>query len=65
LPSTARFDPITVGQRPNPNFVDIHPHPSVYVVNVPIYQFKFITAVIGYYANGVMDFTNYARINGQ
>jgi hypothetical protein len=59
------FDPITVDQRPNPNYVDIHPHASVKVVGVPIYQFKFMTMVIDYYAKGILDFTNFACINGQ
>jgi hypothetical protein len=59
------YDPISEDMRPNPNFVDIHPHPSIHVVDVPIYQFKFISMVIDYYAKGVMNFTNFARINGQ
>lgn len=56
------FDPISADNRPDHQYVIIHPHCYSTEVALSLYQYAFINRVILIYAKGIMDLSNYAKI---
>ena len=56
------FDPIIPANNLDNNYVIIHPHNLDTVINVNIYQYKFIDNVIRLYANGLVSTIGFLSI---
>ena len=56
------FDPIKTENALDPNFVIIHPHNLNRVVDVDLYQYQFMEAVVRLYANGLVSLSNFLRL---
>lgn len=57
-----QYDPININNRPNRNFVVIHPHMFDYYIEMDIYQYRFLNRVVNLYGNGVVDLSSYVNI---
>ncbi len=55
-------DPTQIGLQPDPNFVIIHPHNLTTVINVTLYQYRFLTRVVSIYCNGLVNISNHVSI---
>lgn len=53
------MDPIHPDRQPNRNYCIIHPHVMSNVVEVNIYQHKFITRVVNIYGNGLINLSGH------
>jgi hypothetical protein len=53
------MDPIHVNNRPDMNYCIIHPHILSNVIEVNIYQYKFITRVVNLYGNGLINLSGH------
>jgi hypothetical protein len=56
------MDPIHVDNRPDLNYCIIHPHMLPNVINLNIYQYKFITRVVNLYGNGLINISGHFTI---
>jgi hypothetical protein len=57
------FDPTQDSLRPDPTYVAIHPHHLNTVVDVDLYQYKFLTRVVKLYLKDRVSLTNFVRIS--
>lgn len=55
-------DPSQDGLQPDPNFVIVHPHNLMTVVDIGIYQYKFLTMAVKQYLNNTVQLTEFLRI---
>jgi len=55
-------DPIYLENRPNHEYVIIHPHEFSTVIDLDIYQYTFVDRVIRLYASQLIELSNHARI---
>ncbi|EKD22646.1 MAG: Virion structural protein [uncultured bacterium] len=46
----------------DPNYVEIHPHSADTVINLDLYQYKFITRVVKLYLNDIVDISHFVNI---
>jgi hypothetical protein len=53
------MDPIHVDNRPDMNYCIIHPHILSNVIEVNIYQYKFISRVVNLYGNGLINLSGH------
>lgn len=53
------MDPIHVDNQPDRNYCIIHPHALSNVIEVDIYQHKFITRVVNIYGNGLLNLSGH------
>lgn len=53
------MDPIHVDNRPDMNYCIIHPHVLANVIEVNIYQYRFITRVVNLYGNGLINLSGH------
>jgi hypothetical protein len=53
------MDPIHVDNQPDKNYCIIHPHILNNVIEVDIYQYKFITRVVNIYGNGLVNLSGH------
>ena len=56
------FDPTQEEAAVDPNYVVIHPHLSPNVVDMGIYQNRFLARVVKLYSNGLIDLTPFIRV---
>lgn len=56
------YDPITINNRPNKNFVVIHPHMFDYYIEMDIYLYRFLNRVVNLYGNGVVDLSSFVSV---
>lgn len=57
-----KFDLTQPSLKKDPNYVVVHPHYFDNVVNVNIYQYKFIDRMVRLYLNGMVDISNFISI---
>lgn len=53
------MDPIHVSNQPDRNYCIIHPHILSNVIQVDVYQHKFITRVVNLYGNGLVNLSGH------
>lgn len=53
------MDPIHVNNQPDRNYCIIHPHVLSNIVQVNVYQHKFITRVVNLYGNGLVNLSGH------
>ncbi len=53
------MDPIHVNNQPDRNYCIIHPHVLSNIIEVDIYQYKFITRVVNIYGNGLINLSGH------
>lgn len=56
------LDPIHPDNRPEHQYVIIHPHCFATEVDLDVYQYSFVNRVIMLYAKGLVELSNHARI---
>ena len=56
------MDPIHVDNRPDVNYCIVHPHMLPNVINLNIYQYKFITRVVNLYGNGLINISGHFTV---
>jgi hypothetical protein len=56
------MDPINEQNRPDPNYCIVHPHVLSNVIEVDVYQHKFITKVVNIYGNGLINLSGHLII---
>lgn len=56
------MDPIHVDRQPDRNYCIIHPHILGNVVEVDVYQYKFITRVVNIYGNGLVNLSGHLMV---
>lgn len=56
------MDPIYVDNQPDRNYCIIHPHSLANVIEVDVYQHKFITRVVNLYGNGLVNLSGHLII---
>lgn len=56
------MDPIHIDNQPDKNYCIVHPHTLSNVVEVNVYQYKFITRVVNLYGNGLVNLSGHLVI---
>lgn len=56
------WDPITDNLLPDQNFVVIHPHNANHYIDMGIYQYKFLTHVVGIYGSNRIQLSGTIRV---
>lgn len=58
-----KSDPTQEGLRPDDNYVTVHPHNLTTVIDVDIYQYKFITRVVKLYLKDAVELAHFLRLS--
>jgi hypothetical protein len=58
------YEPSAETLQADPRYVDIAPHPWPYVVDLSIYNYKFVKMVNDYYLGGKINLSIYLRVSG-
>lgn len=58
------FEPSSDALQADPRYVDVVPHPWTVVVDINIYNYKFVKMVVDYYLGGRVNLSTYLRISG-
>ena len=53
------MDPIHVDNRPNMDYCIVHPHMLNNLIEVDIYQYRFINRVVNLYGNGLINLSGH------
>lgn len=56
------FDPTQEALRPDPNFTIVHPHELTTVIDIGIYQYRFLSQAVNIYLNNQVDLSQFLRI---
>jgi hypothetical protein len=57
------FDPTQAGQEPDPNYVAIHPHNLLSVIQLNLFQYRFVLRVVRLYLNDAVDVSHFLAVS--
>jgi len=58
-----QFDPVNEDLEYDYRFVDVHPHRNTTVINLELYQFRFLNRVVGLYCHGLVNLSPFFTVN--